>query len=70
MSKCRVCGGENGEHKPMDMMLVQSRYYSWLNAQDWKDILEFYKLVYLPFIHGIMERAEARQKEKLKYEKK
>jgi len=58
---CPVCKGEE-YCKPKNYELCTSRYYSWLTFDDWKEIYYFMRTVYLPTIHGILARAEKRQK--------
>ena len=60
--KCKVCGEELGIGcKPMNWQICQTHYYELLNVGDWKNIHQFNKIVYLPFLHLILSNAEERE---------
>ena len=63
MDKCPICKGEDG-CKGLDIPLGASRYTAAISADEWKRIYYFQKYIWYPFLHGILEKAWKRKKEK------
>jgi len=54
---CPICGGTNGEHKPIGGTVSKEP----LTVDDWRELYEFLRDVELPFVHNLSAKARARK---------
>lgn len=62
---CDICGGDNlqGCHstgRRIDDVTIAK--FGPLSVDDWREVYDFMRFIYLPFIHRIVSRARSRQR--------
>lgn len=58
---CPVCNNPLDKGcKPLKQVVNKTEYKEFLTKQDWEQIQELYRMVYLPTLHSYLARAKAR----------
>jgi len=67
VERCPVCNEPLDEGcKPLKQVVNKTEYKKYLTPQDWKQIDELYRMIYLPTLHSYLARAKARYEEENK----